>query len=187
MDSNAEKNHSLRIYMWVVVVVGLAAFLLALNGMTNAPVSVSYLLLLCFTILLGSRATVEIEQFKTNITVTDVIIFLTMFLYDGEAAVVLATTEAFFTSFRYTKTLRFQAFNAATMACSISVTIWLLRYLFGPLETLLSFRSSPKILLVICVMVVSHYIANASLISAATAMRQKKPFFQTWKEYYLWM
>ncbi|MBK6724937.1 MAG: hypothetical protein IPG58_17230 [Acidobacteria bacterium] len=87
-----------------------------------------YLLVLSvFTVAIGSRATIQIPRFKSHVSVSDTFIFLTLLLYGGEYAVVLAAIEATASSWRFCNRKLTVFFNAATMALATTAVILVLK------------------------------------------------------------
>jgi len=81
-------------YMVSVVICGLICLASAIVWVPLDKIDLQFLVLVCFTIGLGSRVTVQIPQFKSHISVSDTFIFLTLLLYGGELAIILAVIEA---------------------------------------------------------------------------------------------
>lgn len=140
------------------------------------------------SILLGSRIAIDIKKFKTNISATDIFVFLTAFWFGGEAAILLASAEAFSTSLRFSKFFKVRLFNVAVMACSTSAMVWATRLLFGPTENVIrNYADSYKFILVMLTMVVAQYVINVGLITGVTAIRKQRSYFKIWREYYQWV
>ena len=94
--------HKLTIgYMVMVLTIGLGCLTYSFVNLPFQKFDLYFLVLACSTIGLGSWATVKIPRVKTHIAVSDLFIFLTLLLYGGEIAVVLAAIEALFTSWRF--------------------------------------------------------------------------------------
>ena len=87
-------------YMVSVIICGLICLAPAIIWIPLDKIDFQFLVLVCFTIGLGSRVTIQIPQFKSHISVSDTFIFLTLLLYGGELAVILAAVEAVASSCR---------------------------------------------------------------------------------------
>src|SRR5687768_3837075 len=88
-------------FMWMTVIGGGLIYLLAAYRLDSKSIDVTFLVLGVLTILFSSRITIEIPQFRSKISVSDTFIFLTLLLYGWKAAVLLAATEALFSSFQF--------------------------------------------------------------------------------------
>src|SRR5215210_2088713 len=123
-------------YMLLTVGVGAVVCLLSAYRLSVAQLDIRFVVLAILTVGIGSRLGVKIPRTKGEITVSDSLIFLTMLLFDGEVAVLLAGAEAFSTSLRFTKKKLYMVFNAAVMASSTFLTVQTLRLTFGPIGAL---------------------------------------------------
>jgi hypothetical protein len=79
--------------MVAVLAIGLGCLTLAVVNLPIEKLDLYFLVIAGSTIGLGSWATVKIPRVKTHIAVSDTFIFLTLLLYGGEIAVVLAAKE----------------------------------------------------------------------------------------------
>jgi signal transduction histidine kinase/ActR/RegA family two-component response regulator len=129
---------------------------------------------------------ISIPRVGGEITFADALIFLAILLYDGEAAILLATVEALGSSLRVSKKPRVYLFNGAQMAFSTFITVWVLRICFGSLLDLRNGGYSGKFFLALCVMSLTQYACNTGLVAFYTACKTNQPVWRTWSKYYLW-
>nr|MDQ5837079.1 hypothetical protein [Acidobacteriota bacterium] len=90
-------------YMWLVVAVGAPVCLFAAYNIPLARLDLRCLLLALVTAAVGSRIAVQIPRISGQVTVADTLIFLTLLLYGGEAAVLLAALEGVCSSLRISR------------------------------------------------------------------------------------
>lgn len=179
-------------YMVTVIVAGALCVLLALVillvNFNGARFDLYLLLLGVFTIAVGSRVTIQIPRFKSHISVSDTFIFLVFLLYGGEVAVVLAAIEAAASSWRFCNRKLTVIFNAATMAISTSLVIFVLKVSGLYSETLLrgqgDYRQS--FIIALSLIALTQFIANTSLASVHDAFKDHIPLWETWKNKYIW-
>src|SRR5258707_4775043 len=107
-------------------VVGFTAWHLPLHRL-----DIRFLLLALATVCIGSRLSIQIPRVKAHVSVSDTFIFLTLLLFGGEAAILLATVEALCSSVRISTRTQVHFFNARAIACSTFLTLWALRLCFG--------------------------------------------------------
>jgi len=90
---------------WIIaiVVAGAAAVLLSIYRLPTANLDWRYLALVVTTLVVASRLSIKIPHVNGEITVADAMIFLTLLLYGGEAAVLLAAAEGICSSLRVSK------------------------------------------------------------------------------------
>jgi signal transduction histidine kinase len=173
-------------YMWTVACAGAGTLIFSLFRFNLGVIDLRFVLLTAITVGIGSRITISIPRFKSEISISDTFILLTMLLYGGEPAILLATVEAALSSARFSKRRVTYLFNSAVMALSTFSTVWALRFAFGAVEHLTRGEYSARLVMAICLMAIVLYVVNSGLVAVAGALRTGKPLWQTWRTYYLW-
>src|SRR6266404_5133092 len=125
------RDRFMKPYLRAIAAAGAAALLFSLLGLRLSGLGLPFLLLALVTVSLGSRIVVRFFRFDSCISISDIFVFLALLMFDGEAAVLLAALEGYFSSLRITKKPLTMAFNSASMALSTFVTVWTLRLFFG--------------------------------------------------------
>ncbi|MFN7948970.1 MAG: EAL domain-containing protein [Blastocatellia bacterium] len=172
--------------MWSVIATGLAVCLQSVWLLDPGRLDRTFIILAAGTIGLGSRVSVKVPGVQGEVTISDTLIFLALLLYGGEAAVLLAAVEAFCTSFRISKKLAVWFFNAALMAVSYFTAVQALRFCFGSIVGLQAGAFSGRFILALVVMGLAQFLANSTLIANYQAGKTRQPFWQTWKQNYLY-
>lgn len=171
-------------------VIALGAVCIALSFFTADYVKTDiYLVLLfAFTVGIGSRITIQIPRFKSYISASEIFIFLTLLMYGGEFAVMLAAAEAFATSWRFCKKKTTVFFNTATMAISTSAVIVALKvsdlYSANQLQGHTEYQRD--FIIALSVIALTQFLVNTSLASVYGSLRDANPFWETWKNKYIW-
>jgi len=173
-------------YMYLIVSLGTAACVISGYRLSVARFDLGFLLLTLITLGLGSRLSIQIPRLSSHISVSDSLIFLTMMLYGGEAAVLLAAAEALCSSFGFSKKAMTRLFNTSVMACSTFLTVVTLRWCFGPIEELPHGAFSANFISALCLMALVQYISNSGLVAVLAACKTDCPIWHTWSKYYLW-
>ncbi|HYP01338.1 MAG TPA: EAL domain-containing protein [Pyrinomonadaceae bacterium] len=184
--SQASKQQLARRYMWTVIAVGTAACLFTLLHLRCNELGLRFILLALITLGLGSRIVVQIPKVKGKISVSDTFILLTILLFGGEAAILLAAADAFTSSLRITKHRLIVAFNTSVFVCSTFITVWTLRFLFGPVEKLSAEGYTSKFITALCVMAFVQYVTNSGLVAVGVALKAAQPLWKMWRENFLW-
>src|SRR6185295_17952563 len=109
-------------YMWLIIAAGAVASAYAALNLGATTLDLRFLLLAVVTLGLGSRLSIQIPRLSSHISVSDTLIFLTMLLYGGEAAILLAAAEAFCSSLSFSRKATTISFNSAVMACTTFLT-----------------------------------------------------------------
>jgi len=174
-----------QIYIWFIIAAGFAVITYSTAHVTRAQLDIRFLLIALATILIGPRLSIRIPQVKAHISVSDSFVFLTLLLFGGEVAVLLAAAEATCASVRVTKRKRTHLFNAGVMACVTFVTVWTIRFFFGDSLRVHDFYSSNYIVL-LCTMAVVQYFGQSLLVAMNTALKSEQTVWRSWRENYLW-
>lgn len=185
MDSETRENTS-TLFIWVVIAFGSLAGLYAIANVSAPTFTAEYLVLAICTLLFGSRIIVQIPRSKGQISVSDTFILLSMLLFGGEAAILLAGADALISSFRATKRKLYIAFNTAVFLLSTSSTVWTLQYFFGPVQNLALENFSADYLMALTLMGSVQYVVNSGLVAIGVAIRADKPIWKMWRENFLW-
>jgi signal transduction histidine kinase/ActR/RegA family two-component response regulator len=177
----------LEYYFLFVVALAVVALVLCLSTMSFAHLDLPFFLLAAVTVFLSARLEIQIPHSDGgHITVSDTFIFLTMLLYGGGPATLLAAVESVYSAFRFSNKLKIVAFNSAQMLISTFVTATVVGRIFGPLESLPREENLGFFLSAICMMSVVQYLTNSWLSSVHTALRVGQGVAHTWSKYYLW-
>src|SRR5688500_11876187 len=121
-------------YMYALALLGTVVSVVCAFGKPISQLDSRFAILALITILVGSRITIKIPDARSQISVSDTLIFLAMLMVGVEAAVVLAAAEAFFSSIRFTRKANVLSFNVGVMALSTFLTAPLVYTLFPDLS-----------------------------------------------------
>jgi len=173
-------------YMWVTACAGGLIYFVAAYRMDLRKVDLQLAVLAAITIFLSSRISIKIPHFRSQISVSDTFIFLTLVLYGCEPAILLAATEALFSSFRFSRKHITILFNWGCAAWSACVTSYTLRLFYGDPVSLSAGPLSGKFITAIALMALVQYASNSGIVAICGALKAGAPIWQTWKKHYLW-
>ncbi len=173
--------------MFFILAVGFVCISAAVFNFPFQDIDLKFLIFSALTIGLGSRISIQIPRFKSHITVSDTFIFLALFLFGGEAAIVLAAVEAFASSWRFCNKKITVFFNAAAIAISMSVVVYTLRFFEINPTAVLSQANQSNFIISLSVMACVQFFVNTGLASIYGALKSEKPWWETWKTKYLWI
>ena len=172
------------VYNWLVAAAGTATVAYCVYTLPVAQIDQRFVIL-ALAMLIGSRITVEIPRAKGHISVSDTFVFLTLLLFGGQAAVLLAAAEALTSSHRFSKKPIVAFFNAGVMGCSTGITAAVLHFGFGPVTQLWN-SYSPNLIVALCVMALVQYVVNSGLVAISVALNLNQPVWFTWRTNFLW-
>jgi diguanylate cyclase (GGDEF)-like protein/PAS domain S-box-containing protein len=179
-----QRSQKGQFYLWLVVAAGLLVVGYTAWHLPLHRLDVRFLLLALATICIGSRLSIQIPRVKAHISVSDTFIFLTLLMFGGEAAILLATVEALCSSVRISTRTQLHLFNASVMACTTFLTVWTLRLCFGEISWHDIY--SANYLVALCVIAVVQYLGNSVLVATSAALKAGEPLWLTWRKNFLW-
>jgi len=119
-------------------------------------------------------------------SMSETLVFLVMFMFGGDAAIVLAAAAESSASLNFSKKPSTILFNGAASSIATALTVWGLRLSFGPVTELLNNGFTGRVVIAVCIMGMLQYAGNSAIVSVLAAMKIGRPIWQTWKEKYLW-
>jgi signal transduction histidine kinase/CheY-like chemotaxis protein len=173
-------------FLWAITGLGGLALLYSSYGLNVHKLDTQFAILLGLTLLVSSRIIVPIPQFSSQISVSDTLVFLMLLLYGGEAAIIVASTEAALSSLKFSRKPRTILFNWGCAALSVFVTSSLLELFFGDIISLSTRPVSAGFGAAICTMALAHYVCNSGIVAICAALKTNQPIWQTWRNHYLW-
>jgi hypothetical protein len=185
-NAGSSNNQFVVPYLRTVTIAGCAALLFSLYQIHPAQLDLRFSALLAIAVLLSPRIVIPIPKLSSQISVSDTFVFLVLLLYGGPAAVLVASTEAFFSSLRFSRRTDTVLFNWGSVALSVFITSSALKYAFGDIVVLASRAFSTTFLVAIGSMALIHYISNSGIVAIGTALKTNQSIWQTWRKHFLW-
>lgn len=183
---NNDRIH--KVYVSAVLAAGAVCAAVAAATLPLDRFDLSFAVLCAFTIGIGSQITVPIPRFKSRISVSDTFIFLALLLYGGQFAILLAATEAWFSSRRFCKKRITIFFNMSSMAISTALVVLILNglglYTYGTLHG--EVGELTNFTLALCVIAFTQFFANTIIAAAHGSIANSIRFWDIWKDNYLW-
>ena len=173
-------------YTWLMITIGAGVCSYSIYCLPLKEIGFRFVFLGLITVLIGSRLTTKIPHLNSHITVSDTLVFLTMLLYGGPAAILVSTAEGLSSSLRVNKKPSSTAFNGAVLACSTFLTVWTLRLSTGGIVDLPQGGYTAHFIVALCIMALAQYVFNSGLVAVLAALKIDQPIWRTWKKFYLW-
>jgi signal transduction histidine kinase/CheY-like chemotaxis protein len=173
------------LYMWSLVTSGTAIVLISLYELQFANLDERFLFL-CLMVSASSLVAIRIPSVSGRITVADTLIFLTLLLYGGPAAILVSALEGVAATLIISKRIRTVLFNTAILATSTFLTAAILNWIVGSPVDVVAGGFSDRFVFAVCVMGLVQYIANTVLVALEMAHKIKESTWNTWRSYYLW-
>jgi signal transduction histidine kinase/CheY-like chemotaxis protein len=171
--------------MWSLVTSGTVIVLISLYELPFSDLDQRFLFL-CLMVSASSLVAIRIPSVSGRITVADTLIFLTLLLYGGPAAILVSALEGVAATLIISKRIRTVLFNTAILATSTFFTAAILNWTVGPPVDVIAGGFSNRFIYAVCVMGLVQYIANTSLVALEMAHKIKESTWKTWRTHYLW-
>lgn len=171
-------------YLASVTLCGFAVALISAYRLPLAALDVKFAVLVAVTLLVA-RITLRIPRARGRVSVSDIFVFLTLLLYGGEAAVLLATVEAFVSSLYFSRKTLIRSFNASVMGVSTFVTASVLSILFGNVTELRGHYPA-KLMVALSVMTLVQYAMNSGLAAVSLSLKSGEPVWGNWYRNFRW-
>jgi signal transduction histidine kinase/CheY-like chemotaxis protein len=185
-NSKMDKKKLASTYLWVTVCAGGLIYLVAGYRLDLKVVDLKLAFIALLTIFLGSRISIKIPSFDSQISVSDTLIFITLLLYGYEVAILMAATEALLSSSRFCHKRSTIFFNWGCAALSVCVTSYSLCFAFGDIISLAAGPLSARFITAVALMALIQYVSNSGIVAICGALQAGRPIWQTWKKHYLW-
>jgi signal transduction histidine kinase/CheY-like chemotaxis protein len=183
MTRQLTRQQLARPFMLTVIVLGAAACLWSAYRLPFAQLDLLFLLLAALTVALTSRITVRVPGVNGRITISETLIFLTMLLYGGEAAILLAAADGLCSSLLISRKPLTLAYNAALVAFTTLITVTLLELCFGPVTQIAHGQFGAHFIIALSVMALVQYIGNSVLAAVAWAWKTDQSVAQVYRQY----
>lgn len=172
--------------MRIVSLLGAAACALSFYFLPVERLDTRFLMLAALTLVVGSRCSIRIPRVSAHISVSDTFTFLTILLFGGEAAVLVAALDGLFTTLRFSRKPQTLCFNAAVVALSTFAAVEILHWTIGDISLLSGGAYTPTLVAALFILTLSQYVFNSGLVALAGALRSGQPLVPHWRQNYLW-
>jgi diguanylate cyclase (GGDEF)-like protein/PAS domain S-box-containing protein len=173
--------------IWAFITLAAGVVGLAIARLPLSAVNVPFLLLALITINLGTRIAIKVPHVKGQINLSAAFVFLSLLLFDGEAATLLALFAASCATLHFNRKLLQVLLNSALAAVTTFLLVTALRLCFGSLLPLPYGRHDFMFLLFICFTAALQACFHSSVL-ALTANDESAPqsLWRMWRRTYGW-
>ncbi len=171
-------------------VMGAGALLLgaAIWYLPAAALNWKMVVLAICTVIIASFLLVKIPAFKAHIALSDVLLYLTLLMFGGEAAIILAAADTFVSSKRFCRRYRTVFLNTGVLVISMSCVYIALVGAGLYSESQLSGYEGyyQDFLLALCLITLTQFAVNTSIASFYDVLKEGVSFWENWNKKYLW-
>jgi diguanylate cyclase (GGDEF)-like protein len=174
-------------FIWTIITVGIAICGFALYFLPYNRLDIRFGVLTIFTVFFASRLSLQMPRSEIYFMMGDAFVFLTLLIYGGEAAILLAAAEAISTSVRIRRqgfVLRNATvlFNGALMACATAGAYLAIAFYPKLNGSALDYNSVADFAVLIGFMVLAHFVVNTVLAAVYDSFRSGISIWQAWNE-----
>ncbi|MGB8509646.1 MAG: EAL domain-containing protein [Pyrinomonadaceae bacterium] len=173
-------------FIKIFIALGAGAALLSLCLLKLSALGFPLFLLTLAAVHSSSRFASRDQQGRWHFPVTDTFIFLSMLLFDGEAAVVLAAIVALCASLSSSKNLLNVLFKTAIKVFGTFLMVWTLRLSFGPVTELLRAGFSLAAFNSIFGSIFLQAALSATIVAIGGAYKIKQSVVMAWLRNFFW-
>jgi diguanylate cyclase (GGDEF)-like protein len=183
------KEKRTNLYLAILAPCGLAAILWALVRFPYGNITVGMVALSIVTILLSSNLRFQLPRVKIHITISDALVFLSMIMYGGPAAILITVLETAFASWNFrrqgvTMKRKTIAINLLISALTVFVTAMAARSIFGPAPDVIKLASGTFVSM-LAIITLTQFLVNSFCVSAFISIKSGTAFWKVWHEYCL--
>ncbi len=170
----------------VVIFLGAICTLAAVATLPSSAFTWGYLFIITFGILVAPRMSLTLPRSKFAISFSDALVFLTLLLYGGQAAIVLAVVETaanclFLRSrgFPFGKLMIPTNVSLNAISTGITIFIWMQFQLssFGPLDI----SKTQHLISALGLLAVIQFLGSSVLAAAFQSLKDGSSLWETWR------
>src|SRR5690606_25545411 len=170
----------------VVIFLGAICTVAALVTLPSAVFSWGYLFILIFGVLVAPRMSLTLPRSKFAISFSDALVFLTLLLYGGQAAIVLAVVETaanclFLRSrgFPFGRLMIPTNVSLNAISMGIAIFLWMQFQLsaLGPLDI----TKTQHLISALGLLAVIQFLGSSILAAAIQSLKDGSSLWETWR------
>ena len=180
-------NKDKLINLYMALLAPLALFALgwaAVSGPLN-KIDSGFLTISALTVFCSCFLRIQLPRINIHLTISDALVILTMVLYGGPLAILLAaveTTAASLNLYRQGITIKPKTivFNTMVAIVSVFAASQTVTLIFGPTDVVLQRQDFTSFVWLLAVMAVSLFLVNSIAVAMYSSIKSGKPLVQVW-------
>ncbi|HVE59546.1 MAG TPA: EAL domain-containing protein, partial [Pyrinomonadaceae bacterium] len=185
-----KKERNINLYLAGILPVGFCVMVWAIFSFPGEKVNAGLVALSVVTVFFSSYLRIQLPRTKIHLTISDALIILSLVIYGGAVAVVLAALESCYTSLNLRRkgiTIRARTvlLNIGVAAISTFLTAMVVGYFFGSAETVVNNASNTRLVALMTSMATTQFIVNSICVAVFIAFKSEKTIWEVWNEYCL--
>lgn len=174
-------------YKISIAVLGSVCFILALINLNAEVLSWKFGLLFLFTVLIAPRMSVTLPRSKFILSFSDSMVFLTFLLFDGNAAIVIATAEmlanCLYFKFKGVEFARFTVpFNVGAVSLATVITFYIWSWIPKATNIDPTSPATTNLITTLGILALTQFIASSVFASIFYALKTDTNPWKAWKK-----
>jgi diguanylate cyclase (GGDEF)-like protein len=190
-SSMTNQERTLNTSLLMLVPPGIMAAAWAVYNFPVDKFGIGLVMLALVTVFFSAFLRIQLPRTNLHLTISDALVFLSLLVYGGGVAVLLAMLEAAFSSLRLRTSQPSRSFtswrtvstNVLTAGFSTFATAFLVETLFGSPSAILASGDNTVLVYLLAVMAVAQFASNTFLASAYLAIKTERRLLDVWNEY----
>ncbi len=181
------KEKSIFIFIAVLTPFAVAAVVWALMGVTADKIDAGVITLSVLTIFCSFYLRIQLPRVNIHITISDGLIILSMLLYGGEIALLLAVVETTLASLNIRrqgvaikpKTILVNTYFAAI---AVFVGAQSVSFVFGSVDLIRERGDLGSFVWLLTLLALSMFLVNSVFVAIFSSLKKELPFWKVWTE-----
>ena len=181
------KEKSINLFIAVLTPLAIASVVWAISGISIDRIDAGVITLSVLTIFCSCYLRIQMPRVNIHLTISDGLIILSMLLYGGEIALVLAVIETTFASLKMKRQgivikPMTSLVNAYFAAISVFAAANAVSFIFGSTELILKRGDFTSFIWLVGVMALTMFVVNSVFVAIYSSIRKEQSFWTVWTE-----
>jgi diguanylate cyclase (GGDEF)-like protein len=178
---------SVNLFIAILTPFAIAAVVWAIFGLTADKINTGLITLAVLTAFCSYYLRIELPRVNIHLTISDGLVILSMLLYGGEVALLLAVTETAVGSLNMfrkgfavkSKTILVNMYFAAIAVFIAGKTV---TYVFGSTDLVLKRGDLTSIAWMVGLMALSMFVVNSAFVAFYSSLKKRQSFWSVWTD-----
>jgi diguanylate cyclase (GGDEF)-like protein len=181
------RDRNTNIFVIAITPLAFAAVGWAITSVRPGEIDWGVIALATMTLFCSIYLRIKLPRLNAYLTISDGLIMLSMLLYGGHIALLLATIEAAVISLNFIRTRvailkKTIAVNIMVNALAVFAAAMAVQFIFGPTEIILNRGNTASFIWMLLVMAGTLFLTNSTLVALYTAIKKGAPIWRVWSD-----
>ncbi|MFT3745007.1 MAG: EAL domain-containing protein [Pyrinomonadaceae bacterium] len=181
------KERAINIFIAILTPIAIAAVVWALRGISADQIDSGVITVAALTVFCSCYLRIQLPRVNIHVTISDGLIILSMLLYGGEIALLIAVIETTLASLNILrqgvsikpKTI---VLNSYFAAIAVFVAAKAVGFMFAPIEVIRQRNEPTAMIWLVGVMALSMFLVNSIFVALFSSLKKERSFWKVWTE-----